>query len=277
VKRYLAPLLAVAVAATAGVALTAAGTASAAAPRLDQKTIYMMDDITAVFEQSKSAPQYSNIENDNDGCGWTAGWIGFCTETGDLLDLVKKYNVANPDNVLKKYTATLQKLADDQDDSTAPLGAKFPSDWKTAAKDPIFVQTQLKVGHDDYLTPALTMAGQLGVKTNLGVENLFDTALMMGPGTGDCDGMPKIVKETTAAVGGTPATGKSETAWFTTYNQIRIKHMKNPCTPGRQNDWPDAVGRAQALQKLSDQGKSDLGAPITIAGGFNITISNPHD
>jgi chitosanase len=278
VKRSLAPLLAVAVAATAGVALTTASAASAAsAPRLDQKTIFMMDDITAVFEQSKSAPQYSNIENDNDGCGWTAGWIGFCTETGDMLDLVKKYNAANPDNVLKKYTATLQKLADDQDDSTAPLGSGFPSDWKTAAKDPVFVQTQLKVGHDDYLTPALTVAGQIGVKTNLGVENLFDTALMMGPASTDCDGMPNIVKETTKAVGGTPATGVSEATFFKQYNTIRIRHMKNPCTPGRQNDWPDAVGRAQALQKLWDTGHTSLAPSITIAGGFDITISNPHD
>ncbi|MFC0434992.1 chitosanase [Kutzneria buriramensis] len=141
---------------------------------------------------------------------------------------------------------------------------------------PLARAIQLTFWHDDYLTPALTMAGQIGAKTNLGVENLFDTALMMGPATTDCDGMPTIVKETTKAVGGTPATDVSEATFFKQYNTIRIKHMKKPCTPGRQDDWPDAVGRAQALQKLWDTGHTGLGPSITIAGGFDITISNPH-
>lgn len=271
-QRYLVP---VCLAVTAGLVL--AGPASAAAPKLDPKTVYMMDDITAVFEHGKSSPQYANIENDNDGCGWTAGWIGFCTQTGDMLDLVKKYNAAKPGNILQKYTATLQKLADSGSDSTSELGSKFPSDWKAAAKDSVFVQTQLKVGHDTYLTPALTIAGQIGVKSNLGIENLFDTALMMGPGPSDCDGMPKLVKETTAAVGGTPASGKDEKAWFKTYNQIRTKHMKKPCTPGRENDWPSAVDRTQALQALADGGKWTLEAPVKIGADFGITITNPHD
>ncbi len=269
-KRYLMPLVL-----TASLALAAP--AAAAAPKLDKKTIAMMDDITAVFEYSALSPQYGNIENDDDGCGWTAGWIGFCTATGDMLDLVKHYNSVKPGNVLQKYTPTLQKLADAESDSVKELGTKFPADWKTAAKDPVFTQAQLEIGHGMYLDPALAMAGKIGVKTNLGVENLFDTGLMMGPGSGDCDGMPKIVKETTAAVGGTPATGKDEKAWFKTYNQIRVKHMKKPCTPGREHDWPDAVDRVDALQKLYDDGKQDLRAPLTIAGGWDLTITNPHD
>lgn len=269
-KRYLIPLVLV-----AGVALTTP--ASAATPKLDKKTIAMMDDITAVFEYSTLTPRYDNIENDNDGCGWTAGWIGFCTATGDMLDLVEHYNSVKPGNVLQKYTATLRKLADDESDSVKELGSKFPADWKTAAKDTVFQQAQLQIGHDMYLNPALSTAGKIGIKTNLGVENLFDTALMMGPGTGDCDGMPKIVKETTTAAGGTPATGKNEKAWLKTYNEIRVKHMRKPCTPGREKDWPDAVDRAEALQKISDDGNTDLHAPLTIGADWNLTITDPRD
>ncbi|WP_370947095.1 chitosanase [Amycolatopsis sp. cg5] len=268
-KLYLAP---VSLAVVAGLVLTGA---ASAAP--DKTTVFMFDDITAVFEQGANAPQYGNIENDKDGCGWTAGWIGFCTATGDMLQLVEKYNKAKPGNVLEKYTPTLRKLADSGSDSVKELGSKFPADWKTAAKDKAFQQLQITVGHDMYLTPALTTASKIGLKTNLGIENLFDTALMMGPGAGDCDGMPKIVKETTAAAGGTPASGKNEKAWLKTYNEIRVKHMKKPCTPGREADWPQAVDRAAALQKLSDTGKQDLRAPLTIGAGYDVTITNPHD
>ena len=284
-KRTTRVLLGVGLAVVAGVAVTAPGLLTATdshagtvhATTLSPQTVAMMDDITAVFEQGASAPQYANIENDQDGCGWTAGWIGFCSQSGDMLVLVKQYNTAEPDNVLSKYTATLQKLADTSSDDVSALGTAFPTDWKKAAADPVFVQTQLKVGHDTYLTPALAQAEQAGVTTNLGIENLFDTALMMGPGATDCDGLPKLVKETTTAAGGTPASGVEEKTWLTQFNQIRAKHMKNPCTPGRQADWPQAVDRTTALQKLADDGNLDLTAPLTIGADFNITIANPHD
>lgn len=243
----------------------------------DDRLVATMDDITAVFEQGQDAPQYANIENDHDGCGWTAGWIGFCTATGDMLDLVKRYNAAHPGNVLQKYTATLQQLADAGSDDTTALGASFPDDWKQAAQDPVFVQTQLKVGHDTYLTPARNLAAREGITTNLGVENLFDTALMMGPGPNDCDGMPKITSETDAALGGNPASGIDEAQWLSQFNQIRQQHMNNPCTPGRQNDWPQAVDRSQALQQLADEGNWTLSTPLTIGADFNITITDPHD
>ncbi len=259
--------------------VTLAGT-SAAAARADQisdRVIFTLDDITAAFENGKSSPQYAYIENLNDGCGFTAGWIGFCTQTGDMLALVKQYNQVSPGNVLAKYTDTLQQLADSGSDDTSQLGSAFMSDWKSAARDSTFVQLQLQVGHDQYLTPAENMAAQQGVQSNLGLENFFDTALMMGPGQSDCDGLPKIISETNAAVGGSPASGIDEATYFKTFNQIRIQHMQNPCTPGRQNDWPSATDRAQALQQLADQGNWALTTPFTLGSDIGVTINSPHD
>ncbi|WP_265566141.1 chitosanase [Streptomyces hygroscopicus] len=246
-------------------------------PQVDQQTVTMMDDITAVFENSASTPQYDYIKNLDDGCGYTAGWIGFCTQTGDMLSLIKQYNAAEPDNVLAKYTDTLQRLADSGSDDTGALGASFTDDWQQAAQDPLFRKLQLQVGHDTYLTPAEALAAQEGLKTNLGLENLFDTALMMGPGANDCDGVVKIAHETDSALGGNPASGVDEAQWLARFNTIRRQHMANPCTPGRQNDWPQAVDRTQALQQLADQGNWDLSAPLTVGADFNITITDPHD
>jgi chitosanase len=239
--------------------------------------VAMMDDITAVFENGTAAPQYAYVENLHDGCGYTAGWLGFCTATGDLLNLVTQYNAAVPDNALARYTDTLHTLADAHSDDTAGLGTAFEADWKQAAEDPRFVRLQLQVGHDTYLVPARRYAAREGVATNLGLENFFDTALMMGPGENDCDGLPEIVRETDAAMHGSPASGVAEASWLTAFNQIRVRHLRKPCTPGRENDWPQAVGRSRALQELADQGRWDLTAAITIGGGFDVTITEPHD
>ena len=47
--------------------------------------------------------QYQYIEDIGDGRGYTAGIIGFCSGTGDMLDLVQLYTDRKPGNVLAKY------------------------------------------------------------------------------------------------------------------------------------------------------------------------------
>ncbi|MFE3770257.1 chitosanase [Streptomyces sp. NPDC059122] len=264
---------------TSGTADKASGTAGAPATPATAGTaaILMMDDITAVFENGATVPQYAYIADLHDGCGYTAGWIGFCSQSGDMLGLVKAYNAAAPRNVLAKYTTVLQRLADSGSEDTGALGGAFVRDWKKAAQDPVFRRVQIQVGHDTYLTPAMKLSAQEGVKSELGRENLFDTALMMGQGSDDCDGMVKIAHETDKVLGGNPASGVDEARWLARFNTVRQEHLKHPCTPGRQNDWPQAVDRSQALQELADRGEWDLKAPLTVSADFARTISRPRD
>lgn len=234
----------------------------------------MMRSITAVFENDRVTPQYAFIADQDDGCGYTAGWIGFCTKYGDLLDVVKAYNTAKSgDHPLRRYTRPLQRLADDRTDDVRPLGKEFTKAWKRAAADPLFRRTQVEVGHKNYLDPALKIARDKGVTTALGLENLFDTALMMGPSETACDGVLKISAETDKAMNGNPAAGVPEADWIRRFNEIRIRRLQNPCTPGRKADWPRAVGRPRALQDLADSGNWNLTPPIRIAHGHNLTIT----
>nr|WP_237550438.1 chitosanase [Streptomyces sp. SID8354] len=248
-----------------------------ATPAAGSAATLMMDDITAVFENGATVPQYAYITDLHDGCGYTAGWIGFCSQSGDMLRLVKSYNAAAPHNVLAKYTTVLQRLADSGSEDTGALGEAFVRDWKKAALDPAFRRLQIQAGHDTYLTPARKLSAQEGVQSELGLENLFDTALMMGQGSDDCDGMVKIAHETDKSLGGNPASGVDEAKWLARFNTVRQKHMKRPCTPGRGNDWPQAVDRSQALQELADRGEWDLKAPLTVGADFKRTISRPQD
>lgn len=53
--------------------------------------------------------QYSYIEDIKDGRGYTAGIIGFCSGTGDMLEVVKNYTQEQPDNKLAKFLPALKK------------------------------------------------------------------------------------------------------------------------------------------------------------------------
>src|SRR5882724_6356888 len=53
--------------------------------------------------------QFKYIEDIGDGRGYTAGIIGFCSGTHDMLELVQEYTRRSPNNVLAKYLPALKK------------------------------------------------------------------------------------------------------------------------------------------------------------------------
>ena len=75
--------------------------------------------------------QYKYIEDIGDGRGYTAGIIGFCSGTGDQLDLVELYAQRKPGNVLEKYLPALRKVNGSA--SHAGLDPNFKADWRKAA------------------------------------------------------------------------------------------------------------------------------------------------
>lgn len=248
-----------------------------AGPTLPAQVVTMLDDITAVFEQSKTTPQYANVVNDHDGCGFKVGWASFCTSRGDVFTVVSQYTDAVPDNPLRRYLPTLQRLGDSHSDDTTALGDSFVNDWRTAAGDRRFDEVQLQVGHELFLTPALAIANQLNIRSNLGIEDLFDTALMMGPSSSDCDGLPKLITESIIEASGTPVSGVPEQSFLTSFNKVRVKHMRYPCTAGRQRVWSAAIDRVTALQELADKNCWELKPPLTIGADFGLTIRTPTD
>ena len=53
---------------------------------------------------------YAYIEDIGDGQGYTAGIIGFCSGTGDMLDLVQAYTAAEPNNPIASYLPALEAV-----------------------------------------------------------------------------------------------------------------------------------------------------------------------
>lgn len=131
--------------------------------------------------------QYAYIEynvegNSDENRGYTAGIIGFCTKCGDLAKLVEYYNSIAPNNVLSKYSSTLNALAEAKSASTDGLGDAFVRDWKTAASDAKFTQAQDHERDRVYFNPAVDQARADGLGT-LGQFIYYDAIVMHGPGS----------------------------------------------------------------------------------------------
>jgi len=137
--------------------------------------------------------QFTYIEDIDDGRGYTAGIIGFCSGTGDMLELVQAYTKTEPGNPLAKYLPALKAV--NGTDSHAGLGDPFVAAWHEAAKDPVFQAAQDAERDDVYFDPAVTAAKQDGLST-LGQFIYYDAMVMHGPGDDPLsfDGMRAWVK-----------------------------------------------------------------------------------
>ena len=124
--------------------------------------------------------QYKYIEDIGDGRGYTAGIVGFCSGTGDQLDLVELYAQRKPGNVLAKYLPALRKV--NGTDSHKGLDPNYPKDWKTAAKDSVFKKCQDDERDRVYFNPAVSQAKADGLPA-LGQFIYYDAIVMHGPGT----------------------------------------------------------------------------------------------
>jgi len=123
--------------------------------------------------------QFKYIEDIGDGRGYTAGIIGFCSGTHDMLELVQAYTAKKPDNILAKYLPALKKV--DGSDSHQGLDPNYPKDWKTAAKDKVFQDTQESERDRVYFNPAVNQgkSDQVGI---LGQFIYYDAIVMHGDG-----------------------------------------------------------------------------------------------
>ncbi|MER6304339.1 chitosanase [Kitasatospora sp. NPDC001539] len=165
--------------------------------------------------------QYKYIEDIGDGRGYTAGIIGFCSGTGDMLELVQHYTDIKPGNILAKYLPALKKV--NGSDSHAGLGSPFVKDWATAAKDPAFQQAQNDERDRVYFNPAVNQAKADGLRA-LGQFIYYDAIVMHGPGSGsDSFGGIRAAAMKKAR---TPAQGGDEATYLKAFLDARKVVMK---------------------------------------------------
>ncbi|MFJ1825264.1 chitosanase [Streptomyces sp. NPDC088178] len=165
--------------------------------------------------------QYKYIEDIDDGRGYTAGIIGFCSGTGDMLDLVELYTQRKPGNVLAKYLPALRKV--NGTDSHSGLDPNFKKDWATAASDSAFKQAQNDERDRVYFNPAVKQGKADGIGT-LGQFAYYDAIVMHGDG-GDSTGFGSIRKRALAKAK-PPAQGGNEVTYLNAFLDARVWAMQ---------------------------------------------------
>ncbi|MEU9239672.1 chitosanase [Streptomyces shenzhenensis] len=165
--------------------------------------------------------QYKYIEDIGDGRGYTAGIIGFCSGTGDMLDLVQLYTDREPGNVLAKYLPALRRV--NGTDSHSGLDPNFPADWRKAAQDTAFQQAQNDERDRVYFNPAVQQGKTDGLGT-LGQFTYYDAIVMHGDGD-DATSFRNIRKR---ALGKAkpPAQGGDEVTYLNAFLDARVWAMK---------------------------------------------------
>lgn len=195
--------------------------------------------------------QYKYIEDIGDGRGYTAGIIGFCSGTGDMLDLVELYSAREPGNVLQKYLPALRKV--NGSDSHAGLDPDFTKDWKTAASETAFKNAQNDERDRVYFDPAVNRGKADGVGT-LGQFIYYDAIVMHGDGT-DPTSFSGIRKKALAKAK-PPAQGGDETKYLNAFLDARVWAMK-------QEEAHSDTSRVDTEQRVFlKKGNLDLNTPL---------------
>ncbi|MFF0741753.1 chitosanase [Streptomyces sp. NPDC004111] len=194
--------------------------------------------------------QYRYIEDIGDGRGYTAGIIGFCSGTGDMLELVERYSATDPGNVLEKYLPALRAV--NGTDSHRGLGAGFERDWHKAAADPGFERAQDHERDRVYFDPAVRQARQDGLGT-LGQFVYYDAMVMHG--AGGPDGFDTIRAQALRAAR-SPADGGGQDAYLRAFLDVRERTMK------REAAHEDTSRIATAQRVFVNEGNFALRPPL---------------
>ncbi|MFJ1967703.1 chitosanase [Streptomyces sp. NPDC087903] len=195
--------------------------------------------------------QYKYIEDIGDGRGYTAGIIGFCSGTGDMLDLVELYATRKPGNVLAKYLPALRRV--NNSDSHDGLDPSFPGDWRKAAQDTAFQQAQNDERDRVYFNPAVKQGKTDGLRA-LGQFTYYDAIVMHGDGS-DPTSFRNIRKRALAKAK-PPAQGGDEVTYLNAFLDARVWAMK-------QEEAHSDTSRVDTAQRVFvRKGNLDLNPPL---------------
>ncbi|RQX18662.1 glycoside hydrolase [Micromonospora ureilytica] len=194
--------------------------------------------------------QFSYIEDIGDGRGYTAGIIGFCSGTGDMLELVEAYTRTKPGNVLAGYLPALRNV--NGTSSHAGLDPNFPRDWRTAANDSVFQAAQESERDRVYFNPSVRDGKNDQVRA-LGQFAYYDAAVMHG-----YEGMRQI-RSRALNRAKPPAQGGDERTWLNAFLDERVIEMK------KEEAHSDTSRVDTAQRVFLNNGNFNLNTPLTFA------------
>lgn len=222
------------------------GLAAPAKKELAQQLVSSAENSTTKWRTA-----YGTIDDPGEGDGYTAGIIGFCTGTHDLLNLVERYTEDHPDNGLATYLPALREV--DGTDSHEGLDPGFTAAWQAEAKVPAFREAQEEERDQVYFEPAVRLAKLDGLGT-LGQFVYFDAMVFHGPDS-DAEGFYGL-REQALRKAKTPGAGGSEKAYLDVFLDVRREAMRAK----RQDIDTSRVDTAQ--RRFLKDGNMKLDTPL---------------
>ncbi len=196
--------------------------------------------------------QYTYIEDIGDGRGYTGGIIGFCSGTGDMLEVVQDFANREPGNGLSGYLPALKKVNGTA--SHTGLGSPYVAAWHQAASDTQFQASQDGERDSVYFNPAVNQAKADGLHA-LGQFAYYDAIVMHGPGD---DGTSfGGIRKAAMKKAKTPAQGGDETTYLNAFLDARVAAMK---TEEAHSDTSRVDTEQRVFLKA---GNLDLNTPLT--------------
>ncbi|MFD8737879.1 chitosanase [Streptomyces sp. NPDC059618] len=230
----------------AAVAGTPAGLAAPGKKELAQEIVASAENSTLDWRSA-----YGYIEDIGDGQGYTAGVIGFCTGTHDLLTLVERYTAQHPGNGLARYLPALRAV--DGTASHEGLDPGFPAAWRHEATLPAFREAEDHERDLVYFDPAVRRAKLDGLGT-LGQFIYYDAMVMHGPGTG-ADGFYGL-RDRAVREAKPPSEGGDEKTYLSVFLDVRRAVMRSG-NPDRDTTRIDTAQR-----RFLDAGNLGLDTPL---------------
>ncbi|GAA3006505.1 chitosanase [Streptomyces fulvorobeus] len=167
--------------------------------------------------------QYAYIEDIGDGRGYTAGIIGFCSGTGDMLAVVERYAAARPGNPLERYLPALRAVRGS--DAHTGLGRPFTGAWARAAADPAFRSAQDAERDQTYFDPSVGRAKDDGLSA-LGQFIYYDAYVMHGQGDTDGSVGFATIRREALAEADPPGRGGDEKRYLHAFLDARVAAIR---------------------------------------------------
>lgn len=217
----------------------------------DWKSRYKYVEYDVEHADPNGPPEVSGKDKRPTYRGFTAGTMGFCTQTGDLLDVVNKFDegcrkdgALKGEHPLKKYMNLLQKYKDMKVRTERADMCKFEEDWAKCDEEPYrvhFREAQDYVRDQDKFNPAVDLGKEHGLST-LGQFIYFDAIVMHGR-----DDFKKLVEQARARSNPRlkfPLEREKEAEYLRAFTNARIAFMIN------EPDHEDNIDRVVGIQRM---------------------------
>ncbi len=227
------------------------------------------EDLTSIWENDTPTINYPYSENIQDGRGYTNGRAGFCTGTGDAIQVVQCYvnlRSASNGNLMAKYMPGLTTINNrflstgQSQASTSELDSigNWRADWAASYNNTTtradFKSCQDQVNDKLYYTPAMNEAAKWGLTRALSKAALYDAFINHGE-----SGARSLIRSANTALGNSGQVapvigynGITESAWLQKFLEKRRDVLAADST------WIEAVDRVAAYEKLRRRANWDL-------------------